>query len=192
LAWAIEFEAQADKQLDRLNPRDAARIVAALEEISQLEDPRQRGHVLAGKLSGLWRYRVGDWRVICRFENERMVILGSVDNQDSQVGIFLIQAIHWYGGQHGWQDESYGTISGIGSKTFCLARRVMRGGQHRIIANSLTPYSGLRAQAAIGANCRPSLANGTVFFRDITAGHSRVSGRVFSKPWRTTRTLNTS
>jgi putative transposase len=52
--------------------------------------------------------------------------LGSVDNQDSQGGIFLIQAIDWYGGQHGWQDESFATISGIGSKTFCLARGVIK------------------------------------------------------------------
>jgi mRNA interferase RelE/StbE len=75
LAWTIEFERKADKQLDKINPRDAARIVKLLEEIAALDDPRTRGRALTGDLGGLWRYRYGDWRIIARIENQKLVIL---------------------------------------------------------------------------------------------------------------------
>ena len=75
MAWRIEFERRADKQLDKLSPQDAARIVRYLEEVRQLDDPRQRGHALVGEWSGFWRYRVGDYRVIARIEQGRMVIV---------------------------------------------------------------------------------------------------------------------
>lgn len=75
MAWTIEFEARADKQLTKLNGRDAARIVALLDEIAALENPRLRGHALVGKFAGLWRYRADDWRVICRIEDNHFVVL---------------------------------------------------------------------------------------------------------------------
>jgi mRNA interferase RelE/StbE len=75
LAWKVEFEARADKKLDKLNPRDAARIVKMLDEVARLENPRQRGEALVGTLSGLWRYRAGDWRIIARIEDDRIVIV---------------------------------------------------------------------------------------------------------------------
>ena len=75
MAWTIEFGRKADKQLDKLNPRDAALIIKLLDEVALLDDPRQRGHGLTGDLTGLWRYRVGDWRVVVRIENGRVVIL---------------------------------------------------------------------------------------------------------------------
>ena len=75
MAWAIEFERKADKQLGKLNPHDAARIVKLVEEVALLDDPRSRGHALTGNLGGLWRYRAGDWRIIARFEDRRVVIL---------------------------------------------------------------------------------------------------------------------
>ena len=43
--------------------------------VVQTEDPRQRGKALTANLSGLWRYRVGDYRVICQIEDERLVVL---------------------------------------------------------------------------------------------------------------------
>lgn len=75
MAWAIEFERKADKQLDKLNRHDAERIVKLLDEVALLEDPRKRGHALVGAMGGLWRYRAGDWRVIVRIEDQRVVIL---------------------------------------------------------------------------------------------------------------------
>jgi mRNA interferase RelE/StbE len=75
LAWTVEFEAKADKQLDKLNRHDAARIISALEHIAALDDPRQRGHLLVGQFSGLWRYCVGDWRIVVRIEDDRLVVV---------------------------------------------------------------------------------------------------------------------
>ena len=43
--------------------------------LQETEDPRQRGKALTANLSGLWRYRVGDHRVICLIEDDRLVVL---------------------------------------------------------------------------------------------------------------------
>jgi mRNA interferase RelE/StbE len=75
LAWAVEFEARANKQLDKLNRRDAARIVKLLDEVAALDDPRSRGHVLVGQMAGLWRYRAGDWRIVCQLVDHKLVVL---------------------------------------------------------------------------------------------------------------------
>lgn len=75
MAWTIEFERKADRQLDKLNRRDAARIVKLLDEVAELDDPRSRGHALTGDLGGLWRYRAGDWRIITRIEDHRVVVI---------------------------------------------------------------------------------------------------------------------
>ena len=75
MAWKIEFEARADKQLDKLNRHDAARIIKLLEVVALLDDPTVRGHALVGNLRGLWRYRVDDWRAIVRLEHGKLVIL---------------------------------------------------------------------------------------------------------------------
>jgi len=75
LAWTIELTAKADKQIGKMNRRDAARIVKLLDDVAALEDPRTRGHALTGDLGGLWRYRTGDWRAVCRIEDERVLVL---------------------------------------------------------------------------------------------------------------------
>jgi mRNA interferase RelE/StbE len=73
--WTLEFSDAARKAFRRLGKDEADRITRTLREIAQLDDPRQRGHILTGTLGGLWRYRVGDWRVIARIEDKRLVIL---------------------------------------------------------------------------------------------------------------------
>lgn len=75
MVWTVELSPRARKALGKLDRQIANRIVAMLEDVSALEDPRVRGHALTGKLSGLWRYRVGDWRVIARIEDGRLVIV---------------------------------------------------------------------------------------------------------------------
>lgn len=47
----------------------------SFEEVSGLDDPRSRGKALTGNLTGLWRYRVGDYRVVCDIEDGRLVIV---------------------------------------------------------------------------------------------------------------------
>ncbi len=75
MVWTVEFTGQARKSIRKPGRGDAAKILAALDEIAGLEDPRSRGHILTGELGGLWRYRVGNWRIITRIEDGRLVIL---------------------------------------------------------------------------------------------------------------------
>jgi mRNA interferase RelE/StbE len=76
LAWAIEFVPQAAKELKKLGRREAARIIRTLEErIAPLDDPRSLGAPLKGEHEGYWRWRIGDYRVVARIEDERVVIL---------------------------------------------------------------------------------------------------------------------
>ena len=75
LAWAIEYSQRAAKDLRKLDKPSAMRIILALEEISALADPRSRGKRLTGSLAGLWRYRVGDYRIVCYLIDDELVIV---------------------------------------------------------------------------------------------------------------------
>lgn len=73
--WRIEFTRNADKAMRKLDRPTAGRVLDELEEIAKLDDPRSRGKALTGNLAGLWRYRVGDYRVVCDIEDGVLVIL---------------------------------------------------------------------------------------------------------------------
>lgn len=75
MAWTIEIERRAERELGRLDKHAAKRIVAAMRTVATLENPRDRGKAMAGEWAGHWRYRVGDYRVIARIEDGRMVIV---------------------------------------------------------------------------------------------------------------------
>lgn len=75
MAWTIEVADAARKQFRKLGTAEADRITHTLSALGQLADPRSRGHALTGNLAGLWRYRIGDYRVIVKIEDDRMVIL---------------------------------------------------------------------------------------------------------------------
>ena len=76
MAWQIEFVPAAAKELKKLGTAEAARIIATLEDrIALLDDPRTLGSALTGDLGGLWRWRIGDYRVVARIEDERITIL---------------------------------------------------------------------------------------------------------------------
>jgi mRNA interferase RelE/StbE len=76
MAWTIEISPIAQKQLDELDKPVSSRIVKFLRErIEKLDDPRQIGDRLHGTLSAFWRYRVGDYRIICSLEHDRLVVL---------------------------------------------------------------------------------------------------------------------
>jgi len=76
LVWAIEFAPEAARELRKLGKQEAGRILRTLEErIAPLEDPRSLGAPLTGEHSGYWRWRIGDYRVIARIEDARVVIL---------------------------------------------------------------------------------------------------------------------
>jgi mRNA interferase RelE/StbE len=76
MAWNLELSPRAQQQLDKLDKAAARRIAKFLyERVGRLNDPRQIGEPLQGTLIGLWRYRVGDYRVICTLEHDRLVVL---------------------------------------------------------------------------------------------------------------------
>jgi mRNA interferase RelE/StbE len=74
LAWRIEFDSSAEKALRKVDPAWQARIVAYLEELVTLPDPRVRGKSLTGKLTGLWRYRTGDYRIVCQIQDDVLIV----------------------------------------------------------------------------------------------------------------------
>ncbi len=76
MAWTIEFLPEAAKELKALGRAEAARIVKTLESrIAAGDDPRRVGSPLKGEHAGFWRWRIGDYRVIARVEDERVTIL---------------------------------------------------------------------------------------------------------------------
>lgn len=75
MVWTLEVSDQARKQLRKIDIRQADRITRAMTDVAQLDDPRQRGHALVGDYAGHWRYRIGDYRVIAKIEDGRLVIV---------------------------------------------------------------------------------------------------------------------
>lgn len=75
MAWRIEIDRDVQREMRKLDRQVAKRITAKLREISQLDDPRSMGKGLTGNLAGLWRYRVGDYRIVCDIEDGVLVIL---------------------------------------------------------------------------------------------------------------------
>jgi mRNA interferase RelE/StbE len=76
LAWTIEFLLSAQKQIAKLDPTVRQRIVSYFRNrVLTAEDARQLGKLLRGEKGGLWRYRIGDYRAICKMEEERLVVL---------------------------------------------------------------------------------------------------------------------
>jgi mRNA interferase RelE/StbE len=72
MAWRIEYDRNVQRDLDKLDPQIARRIVRFLgERVANLEDPRSIGEALKGsRLGEFWKYRVGDYRIVARIEDE--------------------------------------------------------------------------------------------------------------------------
>jgi mRNA interferase RelE/StbE len=76
MAWTIEYAESVQKPVSKLDPQTRQRIRSYLEDkIATLDDIRSLGKALTGPLSGLWRYRVGDYRIICQIIDQRLVVL---------------------------------------------------------------------------------------------------------------------
>jgi len=74
--WRVEFDRDAVRDLRKLGG-DAERTILRYlrERIATSEDPRRFGRPLTGDLKGLWRYRVGDYRIVASIEDDRLVVL---------------------------------------------------------------------------------------------------------------------
>ena len=76
MAWAVEFDPDAVKDLKKLDKQVQVSILDFVRKrLSALANPRELGEPLAGsKLGNYWKYRVGDWRIICDLQNQRIVV----------------------------------------------------------------------------------------------------------------------
>jgi mRNA interferase RelE/StbE len=75
-AWRIEITRTAEKQIQKLNRAAQELIIRSLKErVQAAANPRQVGKPLHGDKGGLWRYRVGDYRLICDIQDERITVL---------------------------------------------------------------------------------------------------------------------
>lgn len=77
----IIIQPNAKKQLKNLDFTVQKRIAKFIDNLQELENPRIKGKSLAGNLSGFWRYRVGDYRIIC-------------DIVDSEITIYILDISH--------------------------------------------------------------------------------------------------
>ena len=76
LAWQIELTDSARKQLSKLDRTTAKRITTFLRErVAGSDNPRSRGKALTGPLGDLWRYRVGDDRIVCDIRDDTLRVL---------------------------------------------------------------------------------------------------------------------
>lgn len=76
MAWRIEYSGTALKQLKKLDRQLVQRIVDYMDKrIACADDPRFTGKPLTGPLAGMWRYRLGDWRILCEIQDKRIVVL---------------------------------------------------------------------------------------------------------------------
>lgn len=74
--WTIEITRSAEKQIKKLDRTAQSAILRFLRErLQPAENPRQWGKPLHGEKGGLWRYRVGDYRLICDIQDEKITIL---------------------------------------------------------------------------------------------------------------------
>ncbi len=75
MAWNIELSVKAAKQFSKLDRQSKIRVQKKLENILNLNDPRSHGKALTGNYKGLWRYRVGEYRIVCDLIDEKSTIL---------------------------------------------------------------------------------------------------------------------
>lgn len=77
MAWRIELTATAAKQLSKLDKSEAKRITSFLRQrLAVLDDPRSTGKALTGQhLGSYWRYRIGDYRIICDIQDGALCVL---------------------------------------------------------------------------------------------------------------------
>lgn len=78
MVWTINYSDRALKSLRKMDKKIARRIVDFMDlRIAVAADPRQSGKPLKGELGEFWRYRVGDYRILCEIRDNELVILAA-------------------------------------------------------------------------------------------------------------------
>ncbi len=73
--WKVRTTKRFDRDLGKIDRKVASRIIGFLEDLEQLDNPRDRGKALTGERAGVWSYRVGDYRILARVFDNELVIL---------------------------------------------------------------------------------------------------------------------
>ena len=74
--WRVAYHADAQKALDKMGNNAREKIIRYMRErIEGYDDPRRFGKALQYELKGLWRYRVGDYRIICKIKDHELIVL---------------------------------------------------------------------------------------------------------------------
>lgn len=74
--YTVERSYKFEKQLKKLNESIAKDILQFMYiKLENIENPRSIGKPLKGNFQGFWRYRVGDYRLICQIQDEKLIIL---------------------------------------------------------------------------------------------------------------------
>jgi mRNA interferase RelE/StbE len=83
VSWKIQIARTAERQIKKLDRTVQTSILRFLRDrVEPSENPRQWGKPLHGEKRGLWRYRVGDYRLICDIQDEKITVLVlEVDNR---------------------------------------------------------------------------------------------------------------
>lgn len=74
-SWHIEHTRRAAKSLRKLDKPILRRIRTYMDEVAALENPRDRGKAMTSNKTGLWSYRIGDYRMICDIQDHHLVIV---------------------------------------------------------------------------------------------------------------------
>ena len=76
MTWTVKFAASVRKTVQKLDPLTRKRIHEFLENrVGSLNNPRSIGKPLKGNFTELWRYRIGDYRIICEIRDEELLVL---------------------------------------------------------------------------------------------------------------------
>jgi len=76
LSYRVEFTDDAAKQMRKLDKYTRKIIYHWLSKhLEGSDNPFVSGHALTGGMSGLWRYMIGDYRLICAIKKDRLIVL---------------------------------------------------------------------------------------------------------------------
>ena len=77
MAYQIELSTEVVRQLQSFDPQHTKRITKFLQDrVAKLDNPRSIGQALHGsRLGEFWKYRVGDYRLISKLEDDRLLVL---------------------------------------------------------------------------------------------------------------------
>lgn len=85
MSYSVKYKKSARKKLEKFDAPVRARIKEWIEtNLQGCENPRAKGHALEGDLSDLWRYRVGDYRIVAQIRDaEIVIVIVKVDKRDT-------------------------------------------------------------------------------------------------------------